>query len=353
MKDFNQTMSRPFVSVIVVTYNSRDDIEQCLRSVADQDYPNFEIIVVDNNSEDDTVALVRGAFPSVVIVENNANCGFAAGNNRGIAASGGTYVAVLNPDTIVERAWLAELVRPLEERADVAACQSRLLFYDRPDVINAEGNDVNYLGFTWCRNYGNRSDGATEIQPTPALSGCSTILRRDVLDQLGLFDEDFFMYLEDTDLSLRIRRAGYQIVCNPKSVVYHKYKFDRGKKKFYYLEKNRMMLLLKNYDRAKLLRIMPAFMFMEIGILALSIFRGWFKQKILSYAWILRNFRAILSKRAAIQRRGNLENMFDMMSPTITFEEIQNPLLARVVNPVLGAYYRLMICRGSKGPVST
>lgn len=340
------TMSYPFVSVVIVTYNNRNDIEECLRSVLDQEYPDFEVILVDNDSIDDTVELIRGKFPLIKVVENNKNYGAAKGYNIGINASKGGYIALLNPDTVVERDWLSELVKVMEENKNIGACQSRILLYDKPDTINTEGNEVNYLGFTWCRSYGKKNSDDKQIQETIGLSVCSAILRRDVLEEVGFFDEDFFMYLDDTDLGLRAYLMGYKIVCNPKSIVYHKYKFRVEKKKFYYLERNRVMLLLKNYHTVELLKILPALAFMEVGVVLLSLFQGWFKEKMLSYAWIFRNWGAIKSKRAAIcRRRGNEQKIFSMMSPSVTFEEIQNPILTRVVNPFLRAYYRLVVCR--------
>jgi GT2 family glycosyltransferase len=339
-------MSYPFASVVIVTYNNRNDIEECLRSVLDQEYPDFEVIVVDNDSTDDTVKLVREKFPLIKVVENNKNYGAAKGYNIGVNASEGGYVALLNPDTVVERDWLSELVRVMEENKDIGACQSRILLYDKPDTINTEGNEVNYLGFTWCRNYGKKNSDDKQIQETIGLSVCSAILRRDVLEEVGFFDEDFFMYLDDTDLGLRVYLMGYKIVCNPKSIVYHKYKFRVEKKKFYYLERNRLMLLIKNYPPMWLLKILPTFAFMEVGLVLLSLFQGWLKEKMLSYAWILRNWRAIKSRKTIMHWEGDNERkIFEMMSPTITFEEIQNPILMKVVNPFLRAYYRLVVCR--------
>jgi GT2 family glycosyltransferase len=338
-------MSQPSVSVVIVTYNSRDDVEECLRSVIGQDYPSFEVMVVDNDSTDGTVELVEKSFPSVEVIRNHRNYGPAEAYNIGINACKGTYVVLLNPDTVAEGHWLSELVRVMDGDKDVGACQSKVLFYDKRDTINTEGNEVNYLGFAWCRNYGTKDSGGEEVQSTLGLSVCSAVLRRDVLEKAGSFDGDFFAYLDDTDLGLRIYRTGHKVVCNPRSVVYHKYEFRRGKKKFYYLERNRLMLLLKHYRLTTLLRILPAFGFMELGLVLLSVRQGWFKEKMLSYVWIVRNWGAIRSKRRAVRREKGVEKeMLNMMSPTIGFEEIDNPILNRLVNPVLKAYYRLLVC---------
>jgi GT2 family glycosyltransferase len=332
------------VSVIIVSYNSREDLGECIPSLVGQDYSDFEVIVVDNNSADETVSFVEKNYPSIKVIKNKENYGPAKGYNIGITASRGKYVVLLNPDTVVEKAWLRELVRVMEADEGIAACQSRVLLYNKPDTINTEGNDVNYLGFTWCRNYGKKNTDGGGIQATLGLSVCSAILRRNVLEEVGLFDEDFFMYLDDTDLGLRMQLLGYKVVCNPKSIVYHKYKFLPGKKKLYYLERNRLLILLKVYRTKVLLKVLPIFMFMEIGLVAMSIWQGWFKQKMASYFWIIRRWKLVKSKRqSVVRRRENLNRILNSMSPAVTFEEIQNPVLGKFVNPLLTVYYSILV----------
>jgi len=337
-------MPSPLVSVVIVSFNSRDDLSECLPSLFSQSYSEFEVIVVDNSSTDGTADFVEKGFPPIRAIRNERNYGCAKGYNIGIGQSRGKYVVLLNPDTVVEKDWLRELVRVIETDKNIAACQSRLLLYDRKDTINADGNDANYLGFTWCRNYGKENADDEGIRETLGLSVCSAILRRNVLEEVGLFDEDFFMYLDDTDLGLRMQLAGYKVVCNPKSIVYHKYSFLPGKKKLYYLERNRLLVLLKVYPTTVLLKIIPIFIFMEMGLLALSIWQGWFKEKIGSYAWIMRKWRLISAKRQGIHReKTRVHRILRMMSPAVAFEEIQNPILDRIVNPLLKTYYRLIV----------
>jgi len=337
-------MIDPHVFIVIVSYNSRKDLGECLPSLVGQDYSDFEVIVVDNNSADETVNFVEKNYPSIKVIRNKENYGPAKGYNIGITASIGKYVVLLNPDTVVEKAWLPELVRAMEADEVIAACQSRVLLYNKPDTINTEGNDVHYLGFTWCRNYGKKNTDDGGIQATLGLSVCSAIIRCHVLEKVGLFDEDFFMYLDDTDLGLRMQLLGYKVVCNPKSIVYHKYEFSPGKKKLYYLEKNRLLVILKVYPTRALLKVLPIFMLMEMGLVAMSIWQGWFKEKIASYFWIIRRWKLVKSKRqSVVRRRENLHRILNSMSPAVTFEEIQNPVLDKFVNPLLSAYYRILV----------
>jgi len=337
-------MTDPHVSVIIVSFNSREDLSECIPSLLGQTYPDFEVIVVDNNSADGTLTFVKKNYPSIEVIANEKNYGPAKGYNIGITVSKGKYAVLLNPDTVAEKDWLTELVKAMEEDEGIAACQSRVLLYNKPDAINTEGNEVNYLGFTWCRNYGQKNTDNEDVQETLGLSVCSAILRRSVLEEIGFFDDDFFMYLDDTDLGLRMQLAGYKVVCNPRSVVRHKYKFTPGKQKLYYLERNRLLVLLKIYDKRMWLKIFPIFVFMELGLLAISIYQGWFREKIKSYAWILRRFRLVKSKRRSVRRdKKYMRRILNMMSPAVTFEEIQNPILDKLVNPLFRAYYRILI----------
>jgi len=337
-------MSSPLVSVVIVSFNSRNDLRECLPSLFSQSHSEFEVIIVDNNSMDGTVHFVEESFPFIRVIRNSGNYGCAKGYNMGIGESKGKYVVLLNPDTVVEKEWLPELVRVMEEDEGIAACQSRVCLYSKPDTINTEGNDVNYLGFTWCRHYGQVSKDSEAIEETVGLSVCSAILRRNVLEEVDFFDEDFFMYLDDTDLGLRMQLLGYEVVYNPKSIVYHKYTFMPSKKKMYYLERNRILMLIKVYDKTTLIRIFPMLVVMEAGLLAVSVFQGWFKEKVKSYLWIIRSWRLIRSRRKSVLRRKEeMHRILRMMSPEVTFEEIQNPIINKFVNPLLRAYYELVI----------
>ena len=334
----------PITSVIIVNFNGKLDLEECLPSVLRQNYSNFEVILVDNNSSDDSVGFVRKKYPSVKIIQNNKNYGYTKGNNIGIQATSGKYIIVLNPDTVVEENWLSELVRVMEENPRAGACQSKILLYDQPDKINSDGNQVNFLGFAWAGNHKNNDLHEDEIKNVAYPSGCSMIIRRSTLDEVGLFDEDLFMYHDDLDLGIRMRLLGYNTMCNPKSVVYHKYSFMVNKYKFYFLERNRWVFLIKIYEKRTLFGLLPALLFMECGLFAASIKYGRPYEKISSYKYLFRNLGLIKAKRAIIQKGRKMgdQELLKIMSPVIDFEEIDNPLLSKFVNPILSLYFKLV-----------
>lgn len=341
-KSVRNDNKNPFTSVIIVNFNGKADLEECLPSVLRQNYSNFEVILVDNSSNDDSVVFVRRNYPSIKIIQNNKNYGYAKGNNIASQATSGKYIVVLNPDTVVEENWLSELVRVMEENPRAGACQPKILLYDQPDTINTDGNMINFLGFGWAGNHKIKDLHENEVKNVAYPSGCSVILRKSTLDKVGLFDEYLFMYHDDLDLGIRMRLIGYDILCNPKSVVYHKYTFMTNKHKFYFLERNRWVILIKTYEKRTLLVFLPALLFMECGLLAISIKDRWFHEKISSYKDLFSNLSLIKSKREIIQkgRKFGDQELLKIMTPVIDFEEIDNPLLSKFVNPLLSLYFK-------------
>ncbi|NKQ39271.1 MAG: glycosyltransferase family 2 protein [Methanosarcinales archaeon] len=332
----------PFTSIIIVNFNGKTDLEECLPSVLKQNYPNFEVVLVDNDSSDDSIAFVKINYQSIKIIQNNKNYGYAKGNNIGFQSTSGKYIVVLNPDTVVEKNWLLELVKTMEENPKTGVCQSKILLYDNSNAINTDGNMINFLGFGWAGNHTKKDLHETKIKSVSYPSGCSMILRRSTLDEVGLFDEDLFMYHDDLDLGIRMRLMGYDVLCNPKSVAYHKYIFVKNKRKYYFLERNRWVILMKIYEKKTLFGFLPALLFMEFGLLAISIKEGWFYGKISSYKYLFKNLTLIKIKRNIIQKNRKIDDkeLLKIMHPMIDFEEINNPILTHIVNPLLSIYFK-------------
>ncbi|MBI2389860.1 MAG: glycosyltransferase family 2 protein [Deltaproteobacteria bacterium] len=253
------------LSVVIVNWNSRADLLVCLESLTRQTHENLEIIVVDNGSTDGSVAAVRDRHPSCIVLEETENLGFAEGCNRGIAASHGEWVAVLNNDTVADREWAARLVEAAE--AAPPSCgmlQSVLLFMDRPTVINSTGIALNAWGSGDDRREGERLDDlAAEEIFCPTAGACA--YRRAMLDEIrlsvGWFDRDHFMYFEDLDLGWRARLAGWSARLVPGSMVLHKYHASAVRHGQHWMlilsHRNRLRTLIKNASPSFLLRTMP------------------------------------------------------------------------------------------------
>jgi GT2 family glycosyltransferase len=213
--------SSPLVFVVVLNSNGWVHTRQCLDSLLRLDYRNFRIVVVDNGSTDGSENLIAGSFPEVTLLQAGANVGFSRGNNLGIRhalARWGTYVWLLNNDTTVESGALTALVNQAERDPRIGIVGSVLYFADDPERIQAWG------GGTFSRLLG---EPTCAMKPTTSdeldfITGASMLLSRECLEDAGLLDESFFLYMEDTDLCLRARQRHWRIAVAERSVVYHK-----------------------------------------------------------------------------------------------------------------------------------
>lgn len=250
-------MKNPLVSVVIVHCNGRTYLEECLASLRDQAYPEIEIIVVDNASSDGFKQFIKNRFPEVRIIGNEKNYGFAKGNNIGIRASRGKYIATLNNDTIVDPDWIKNLVSIAEKREDAAMFASKILFYNDHDLIESTGMIIYSDGIARCRGYSEKDDKRHDrVEEVLLPSACAALYRKDVLLRAGLFDEDYFAYCEDVDLGLRIRMLGWCCLYVPCARVYHHYSGTGGDNllfKAYLIERNRLWTAIKIFPLPNLL----------------------------------------------------------------------------------------------------
>jgi GT2 family glycosyltransferase len=227
------------VAVVVLSWDGRDDTIACLASLRQADAPGLITIVADNGSTDGTAAAVAEQFPDVELIQNGANLGFAGGNNAGIRkalALGADYVLVLNNDTELDPGAIRALVAEAQRRPDAGALCSKILFTDaagsnRSDLIWFAGATFDprsgYNGRQ--RGYRDHDDGRyDEVAETDRACGAAMLVPRDVLEKVGLFDDDLFAYSEDTDWSLRAREAGFRLYVVPASKVWHKVSASSG-----------------------------------------------------------------------------------------------------------------------------
>ena len=248
-------------SVIIVTYNQRRYLETCINSVLKQDYPH-EIIVVDNCSEDDSVQFLKERFPEVKLIENIKNVGYGAGNNLGVKQAMGEYAVILNPDTVVEKDWLQELIKPLDNNEKIITTP-KILLYDG-SAINTCGNINHFTGLTFTRGLNEKIDryGAPEF--ISGISGCCFAVKKSNFDELGGFDKNLFVYNEDADLSWRAHLKNFKILYVPTSKVRHDYKLKVLPEKIYHLEKNRYIILRKYFSWKDFFLLSPSLIMAEI-----------------------------------------------------------------------------------------
>ncbi len=238
----------PLLSIIIPHYNGAPHLPICFSALRGQTFQNFEIILVDNGSSDESVSLTRQQFPEVIVLEMGQNLGFSGAVNRGIVQARGDLIVLLNNDTEADPDWAAALVEAwrAHPQAGIIACKLRL--FDQRDRLHSAGDSVGVDGIPRNRGVWQVDEGQFD-QDSLIFGGCGGAVgyRRAMLDEIGLFDEDFFMYLEDVDLNWRAQLAGYQTVFAPQAIVYHKLSASGGGKiASYYTGRNTIAVLVKS-----------------------------------------------------------------------------------------------------------
>ncbi|MGA9138887.1 MAG: glycosyltransferase family 2 protein, partial [Methanocella sp.] len=212
----------PLVSVVIVNYNGMRFLEGCLSSLMKQSYSPIEIILVDNGSSDGSLEFVKSHYAMVKIIENDRNLGFAIANNEGIGITKGKLIATLNIDTEVTPCWVEAHVRAMASDAMIGMCSSKMLSMGDPRIIDSTGLCISRSGACWDR--GQYETDAGQYEETEEVFGpCAgaAMYRKEMLDKIGLFDEDFFAYMEDADLAFRGQLAGWKCIYVPEAIALH------------------------------------------------------------------------------------------------------------------------------------
>lgn len=365
-------MTLPKVAILFLTFatDKREvEIPRAMRGFEQMTYPKdrVELICIESRSklgvvkewfEKDWMPKSGNSLPRITYIYNDEQIGFAGNNNLGYQKAkelGCDYVYLQNEDAVCDPDFLTHAVARAEQDANVAYVQSLLILGEEPNKINTVGNAFHYLGFGYCKGYlWTREQAASyfveERKRNPDLeigywSGAGVLGKISAIDACGgLFDEKIFLYHEDTDAAFQARVRGYKIVIEPKSIVYHYYEFSKSITKYYWMERNRFMLIFSYYRWWTLFLIAPMLLAMEIGQFGFALVRGWWREKLKVYKEITsRDFRAwIRVRRKKIQAArviGDREFLKWSVS-TIEFQgdAVKNPVLEYVGNPVMRAY---------------
>lgn len=213
----------PLVSVVIVNWNGMEYLGECLDSLKISKYPSLEIIIVDNNSTDGSIDLLKTKYKYVKLIENKKNTGFTGGNNEGVNFANGKYIYLLNNDAIVCENSIESLVQTMEKDQKIGCCGSKIYFEHDRCLINCAGHQVDVVGFLWARGFMEKDTGDyNHIEDVFMCSACSLMIRKEFVDKFGLFDEDLFMYGEELELAVKVWGSGYKIVFEPRSIVFHK-----------------------------------------------------------------------------------------------------------------------------------
>ncbi len=339
-------------AILIVSFNGKNYIASCLHSLYQSDARMLgaEIIVVDNRSSDNTLEIVCQRFPEVRIIALPENRGFCGGNNAGleyVIEHGYDYVFLLNQDTIVDQHFLTPLLETMQARPQAAQVQPLILQHDSPHLINTAGNPIHILGFGYVSQYGKsieqflaQQDGC--VEEIASASGAAVLIRVAALRRVGLFDDLYFAYDEDVDLSWRLRLAGYTVWLDSRSRIYHHYHFNRNPRKYYFLERNRLMTVFKNYKTSSLLVLAPVFIGYELFIFLYSLFNGWLSYKLQSLCDLHTNRKAIRNNRLQVQmlRQVPESDLARHLTPLLEFDGVQSIMIA-IANRLLALYWGL------------
>jgi GT2 family glycosyltransferase len=303
----------PRVTVVIPNWNGERFLGLCLGSLREQSFRDFETILVDNGSVDGSRGFVGEHFPEVKVVPLGENRGIAAAFNAGIEASGAEYVVLLNNDTELDPGWLEALARAAEDRPESGHFASRLVdFYDR-SVLDGAGDAMRLSGLPYRLGHGERDRGRFD-KPGYVFGACAAaaLYRREMLDEVGLFDEDFVSYCEDGDLSFRAQLAGYRCFYVPGAVVYHMGSASTGGKRSPTAtrlgSRNSFSLLVKNLPLSVVPHILPFFLAGQLARTITAAATGSLRAHLEGLAGAWRHLPLMLRKRAEIQKRKRLSD---------------------------------------------
>ncbi|MBU4535828.1 MAG: glycosyltransferase family 2 protein [Euryarchaeota archaeon] len=208
------------LTVVIPNYNGQPFLGKCLESLKNQDHP-FDVIVIDNASQDESVSYIWENYPEFDLIENQENLGFAAAVNQGIKASNSEYIFLLNNDVQLEAETIYNLLKCIKKDENIFAVSSKIIQYHDPNKMDDAGDEYTILGWTRRVGYGKSPDKYVQEREIFSACAAASIYRRSILDEIGYFDENFFAYMEDVDLSYRARIHGYKCWYCPEAVVYH------------------------------------------------------------------------------------------------------------------------------------
>ena len=296
---------QPDVSVVIVTWNGRPHLDTCLPSVEAQRDVGVETIVVDNGSTDGTADYVRSRYPWVKLVPLTANLGFAGGNNAGVREARGRFVAFLNNDTSADPLWLRALLSGIDEANGFALMTSRIVYMHDPDVIDSAGDGVLRWGGAFKRHHGEPASAAAVTLEVFGICGAACLMPRAVFDDLGGFDEDFFVSHEDVDLSYRARLRGYRCRYVADAVVRHVGSATLGTVSpfsVFHGQRNLEWVYVKDTPGRLLLVTLPGHIVYDVAagvhFARVGMLRPYLRAKVAAMAGLPR----MLRKRAAVQR---------------------------------------------------
>ncbi|MGA9761844.1 MAG: glycosyltransferase family 2 protein [Gaiellaceae bacterium] len=327
------------LGIVLVAYDNAGSIGRLLETLAGEKRPGDRIVLVDNHPAHACADLAE-KHAAVDRVIRSENVGFGAGCNRGAAEIEDEVelLCFLNPDSAPEPGAITRLREGGKE--EWAAWSGLLLLPD--GRINAAGNTVHVSGLSWCAGYGEEPDGYRPASASLSLSGAAMVVRTQAWQRVGGFAPDYFLYYEDTDLSFRLRSLGLELGIVPGARITHDYEFDKSRQKWFFLERNRYVFILRNWPLSLLLVLLPLQAVVELGLWLASIFQGRLLIRIRAVASFLRMLPRIARQRRAIsrQRVASARDCLRLLEPRIDTPLVSGLARGRAISAFFSGYYR-------------
>lgn len=334
---------RPTLSVLIVAWESRDDLAKTLPALLPELGEGDELIVVENKAGDGSAELARELAPAARIVRMGRNSGFAGGCNAGAEAAGGDLLVILNPDAAPQPGFGEAIRRPWREGRGWAAWQA-LVADGEGETINSAGNPIHFTGIVWAGLHGESLAAAPPAGEVAAASGACLAIPLAAWRRAGGFPDEFFMYHEDVDLSVRLRLAGGTVGIEPSAVVAHDYEFGANPDKWRWLERNRLAFLVRTYPAPLLALLAPALLATELALLPVAAAGGWGRQKLLANLEVLRRLPRLLRERREIQRARTISaaDFAAALTPDLDSELISPLVRSAPARTLLRVYWRVV-----------
>ena len=335
-------MSGESITVVILAFGDEPFLAECVARVlaAETGAGNrIDIVLVDNGS---AAVAALGPDPRLRILRPPRNLGFAGGCNLGAAESAGSTLVFLNSDALIEPGSVRRLVAALAEPG-VGVVTGDIRLAATPDLMNSAGNPVHFLGFVWAGAYAEPATSHREPVDVASASGAFFAVRRSLWNSLGGFDEAYFAYHEDTELSLRTWQRGLRVRYVPNAVALHHYEFSRNPNKQYLLERNRWITVLTVFPRPVLAWVVPAMVVFDLALCAVAAMQGWLPAKLRGWAWLISHRGDLRARRRQVQACSTMTTgeFVGLLAARIEPPVLERPPGLDTVNRVLGGYWAL------------
>lgn len=312
------------VTIIIVNWNGRPLLSECLCRLQKQSFTNYNIAVVDNGSNDGSASFVSSAYPKAELIANTHNLGFARANNMAIRNCRSKYIALINNDAFAEPDWLENLVKALEDNPEAGMAASKLLLHDTPEIIDRAGDGYSNAGAGILLGRGKRAVNYNKGAWIFGACAGAALYRTDMFTKIGLFDEDYFLLYEDVDLSFRAQLAGYKCIYVPEAIAYHKSSKTIGKDSevsVYYGHRNLEWTYIKNMPKKLILRTLIPHCLYIVFSFCFFAFKGHAGIYLKSKLDALAGFKKAIKKRKHVQahRKVSSNYIYNLLETELFF----------------------------------